>query len=78
MEVCKVCSIEKHGEMFKTNRDRQCGTNSSKDFVKTRICQYARKQGCINQDGEINKSLGYNSLGAKVEDWLDLAKSGLR
>ena len=77
MEICKVCSIEKHGELFKTNRDRQSETHSSKDFVKTRICQYAKKQGCINQGGEINKSLAYNNLGAKTDDWLDVAKLGL-
>ena len=78
MEVCEVCSIEKHGEIFKTKRDRQSETSSSKDFVKTRICQYAKKQGRINQGGEINKSLAYNNLGAKVDDWLDVVRLGLR
>lgn len=74
MEVCKICQVEKHGLVFKTEYDRKNGTTSSPDFVKTRICRYAKNQGCINVESKVDPALAYNPLGVTTEQWLDTAK----
>lgn len=74
MEICKVCGVEKHGLLFKTDHDRRNNTVSNPDLVRTRICRHAKKQGCINVEGKVNASLDYNNLGITAEQWVDVAK----
>jgi len=74
MQVCSVCGVTKENGVFQTSRDRANSTVSDKDFVYTRICRYAKKTGCINTDGALDKSKAYNPKGITIEQWLPTAR----
>jgi hypothetical protein len=74
MEICPICGVQKHGQVFKTDRDKASNTTSSPDFVQTRICRYAKSKGCINVNSRVDTALAYKDFGCTAEQWLGVAK----
>lgn len=67
-EKCTVCGISRLNGTFIFSHNNKPTTPNQ---VKTRICQYTKRPGCINEVGEIVPELGYmppNNLNFKVDD----------
>lgn len=62
-ETCPVCGIIQINEVFYYSHGK---TPTTPDSVASRVCQYAKKPGCINNKGQVNKSLEYVPIKTEI------------
>jgi hypothetical protein len=69
--TCSVCGIRKTNGVFYYSHNY---TPATPDAVKTRICQFAKKEGCINQTAKVDPAQGYGQLPPSGIDFNKMAQ----